>query len=120
MRVLIIDSHAKEEASKVVKFASRPENLYRPGVSPKPPGDVREHILFLGDYKIVFSLTRDPGTGEVYRHLSMSVPTRGAYPHPAAVTEVISLFGFEGGLSNCQLDANKVENCITVAQGLEP
>jgi len=119
MRVLIIDSYAKEEADKVVKFAFRPENLYRPGTTARIPGNVRKHILVLGDYKIVFSLTRDPQTGEVFRHLSMSVPTLGAFPHPAAITEVIDLFGFKGGLCNCQLDANRVDNCITVAQNLE-
>ena len=119
MRILIIDAHAKEEASKVVEFASRPENLYIPGPAAKIPGNVREHVLLLGDYKVVFSLTKDPCTGEVYRNFSMSVPTRGAFPHPVAVNEVLSLFGFVGGLSNCQVDANRVENCITVAQPLE-
>ena len=120
MRVLIIDSYATEAAAKIVEFSSRPENLYRPGATAKIPGDMKEHYLVLGDYKIVFSLTRDPRTGEIYRHLSMSVPTRGAFPHTIAVTEVLDLFGFIGGLENCQASVSQVEGCIVVAQSLEP
>jgi hypothetical protein len=118
MRVLIIDAQVKEAASKVVEFATNPENLYRPGPNAKIPGDVKEHILQLGDYKVVFSLTKDPLTGEVYRHFSMSVPDQGSLPHPIAVNEVLDLFGFIGGLDNCQVNVSQVENCIVVAQAL--
>ena len=119
MRVLVIDAQAKAGAAKVVEYSSLPENLYVPGPAAKIPGDMKEHTLRLGDYKIVFSLTKDPSTGDVYRHLSISVPTKGAFPHPAVVNEVLGLFGFKGGLSNCQADVNQVEGCIVVAQVLE-
>lgn len=118
MRILIIDDYAKSTAAKVVEFASRPENLYRPGSAAKIPGDTKEHILQLGDYRIVFSLTKDPVSSEVYRHISMSVPTQGSFPHPAAITEILNLFGFIGGLENCQVNVSQVENCIVVAQAL--
>ncbi len=119
MRILIIDEHAKSQASRVVDYASRPENLYVPGPTAKTPGDMKEHTLYFGDYRVVFSLTKDVRTSKIFRHLSMSVPAKGALPHPVAVNEIIGLFGFRGGMDNCYIDISQEENCIIVAQLLE-
>ena len=118
LRILIIDEAAREGAARVVEYASRPENLYVPGPGAKAPGYDPGHVLRLGDYKMVFSLTKVPN-GDIYRHFSMSVPARGKFPHPAAVEEVLELFGFVGGLKQSQADLNEEEGCVVAAQLLQ-
>jgi hypothetical protein len=117
IRALIIDSNAKAGATRVLEYSTRPENLYIPGAKSKVPGDDPGHVLQLGDYRIVFSLTKDPELG-VFKHLSISVPDPNRFPNPLVVEEVISLFSFVGGLKNSMVDVNKKEGCIVVAQPL--
>jgi hypothetical protein len=117
LRALIIDSKAKAAAAQVVEYSARPENLYVPGPKAKIPGDDPGHTIHLGDYRVVFSLTKDPQLG-VCRHLSISVPDPNRFPNPLVVEEVIELFGFIGGLQNSMLNVNKKEGCVIVAQPL--
>jgi hypothetical protein len=115
IRVLIIDDRARAGAARVVEYASRPENLYVPGPGAKIPGDDPGHVLRLGDYRMVFSLTKVT-TGEVYRHFSMSVPAKSKFPHPVVVDEVLELFGFVGGLKKSQSNVNEKDGCVIAAQ----
>jgi len=120
LRVLIIDNEAKSRATEVLDFASKPENIYRPGPKVKAPGDNPNYVMNIGDFRVVFSLTESQIDQMIYRHLSISVPDRNRFPNPVVVNEVIQLFGFTGGLDACMVDANQREGCIVVAQALRP
>lgn len=116
LRILIIDDELKRKVSEVLAYACLPENLYRPGLDAKIPGDDPKHVVITGDYKIVFSLTYIRAEDTTYRHFSMSVGNRSRLPHPVAIEEVISLFGFFGGLKMCMVDVSEQEGCVVVVQ----
>jgi hypothetical protein len=116
LRILIIDDEFKRKASEVLAYACLSENLYRPGLDAKIPGDDPKHVVVTGDYKIVFSLTYIRSEDTVYRHFSMSVANRSRLPHPVAIEEVLSFFGFFGGLKMCMVDVNEREGCVVVVQ----
>lgn len=116
VRALVLGDTERQAAHDLALFAARPENHYVPNQSAFVPGDDPRFRLRLGlreDFRCVFSFTRTPSG--LYRHLSISVPSAD-YPHPIAVTEIARLFGFKGELGDWQVNLNKDEHCIVVAQ----
>lgn len=117
MRPLIIGPQAKVDAARVVAHAEA--NPYRPGQP--TPGDNPAFVAHFGTYRAVFTITHAEGL--VYRHLSVSVPSR-KYPNPAAVFMIADLFGFAGWNEKApsepgngwMLNLNKDEHCVVVAQ----
>jgi len=94
MGILIL-TEAKVRAEEIVAYASQTENWYRMEVSTFVPGDRKEYVLRSGDHRAVFSWTMAP-TGEVRRHMSVSVPRKGKYPQPIVVWTLAHYFGFTG------------------------
>lgn len=56
-------------------------------------------LIIPSGYKVVFTVEEQPGG--LSRHLSMSSPTPGRAPIPAAVQMVMDEFGFETPLQEC-------------------
>lgn len=118
LRVLLIGPPELEAIARVVAYANDPQHRYRPREpAPQTPGDNPSHVLQLGDFRIVYSLTEV--SREVFRHLSVSVPNPEKLPAPAAVEVIMQHFGFVGGLANADVLAHPVEHCIIVAQPIE-
>jgi hypothetical protein len=92
LRALIIDESAKAKAARVIAHAEK--NHYFLGKTTTPPGDDERFVAHLNDYRAVFSFTHSDGT--IFRHLSISVPARGRFPHQAAAFTIADLFGFTG------------------------
>lgn len=91
MRALSLSDENRQQITSLVDFASRPENLYRPGMGPVP-GDVPGYVRHIDSYRVVFTLT------EVDRHLSVSIPAPpGRLPHPYALFTIATWCGFTGG-----------------------
>ena len=122
MRVLIITDEEREAAHKVALYAALPEHHYKPGPGVKPPGDNPNHVVVFNSFKCVFSFTefpsKHPKRGDIFRHLSVSVPDPKAYPHPTMVENIALLFGFKGKLEDWQVAPHEREHCIIVAQPL--
>ena len=119
MRPLVIDDTARARVAEVEAFAFA--NWYRPGQSENAPGDDSRHVVELNTYRCVFSYTLAPD-GELFRHLSISVPSK-AYPNPFAVFTIAELFGFTGwdgktleAPDDWMIDLNKEEHCVVAAQ----
>ena len=96
MRALVIDEDARSRVRLVRDFAEKSENLYivADGFSfQKPPGDDPRHVCELNTFRCVFSITR--AQGKLWRHLSISVPSKN-YPNPFAAFTIAELFGFTG------------------------
>jgi hypothetical protein len=117
IRALVIDAAARAAVQKIVDFAAKPENWYKPGPNCKPPGDDPNYVVRLDTYRCVFTFTEDPNTKVLFRHLSISVPAMGMYPNPVAVNEIGLLFGFPdmNAKLHAQIVANRVDNCIVMA-----
>jgi len=90
VRPLVIDDEAKAKVARVVAYAM--DHPYRKGQP--PPGDNPSHVAELDTYTAVFSFTH--ARGKVFRHLTVSVPAEGKYPHPVATFTIAQLFGFTG------------------------
>jgi hypothetical protein len=93
MRVLLIDNEAKEKAEAVMAYARK--HVYDPSVNGLVPGDNPEFVCNLNTYRCVFTYTRSPDTGSLYRHLSVSVPSKD-FPSIESVGMIASLFEFTG------------------------
>jgi len=117
IRALVINEAAKAAVQKIVNFAIQPDNWYRPTPNCKPPGDDPNYVVHLDTYRCVFTLTEDPNTKVLFRHLSISIPVKGMFPNPVAVNEIGLLFGFPDLNSrlHAQVQINKTENCIVMA-----
>jgi hypothetical protein len=127
---VIILSEAKKRAAEIATFASQPNNWYCIGTSAFVPGDRGEYVLRSGDHKAVFSWTMLK-TGEVYRHLSVSVARKGAYPQPLVVWTLAHYFGLTGATmdpvtemvqepaKDWEAGTNEVDGCIMVQQEIE-
>lgn len=118
LQVFVISAETKRDIARVIEYASRPENLYIPGPSAKIPGDDPGHIHCQNGIRAVFSLTQHRKTRETYRHLSLSVEGAGSLPNPAIAEEILSLFGFSGGVRNCTIAVNTAEECVIFVQSL--
>jgi hypothetical protein len=94
MRPLVIDEQLRAEVATIVSYANA--HHYIIGESPQPPGDDPMHVITTTfGYRCVFSFTR-VANGQLYRDLSISVLTKGKWPHPYAVLMLADLFGFTG------------------------
>jgi hypothetical protein len=118
MRPLIIDDAAKAKVARVLEHAEANPYHFRGPV----PGDDPRFVAELNTYRAVFTLSHDP-EGKVWRHLSISVPSKN-YPNPVAVLTIAELFGFTGwdGRTIDQLpldwilDVKTQEHCVVVMQ----
>ncbi len=128
LRVLVIGEAEKEAAAKLVAFATKPENFYSPFAKQnadavvKIPGNDPNHVLQLGDYRCVFTITITP-SGK-FRHLSISVPAEDKLPNPHAVMEIAKLFGIQGTLQELaqkgHIGPNEHEHCVVLGEEYEP
>jgi hypothetical protein len=117
MRPLLIDEVARAKVALVVAYAM--DHPYHPG--DPVPGDNPKYVTHLDTYRCVFTFTH--AYGEVWRHLSISVPSED-YPNPAAAFMIATEFGFTGwdertidGIpSGWRVDVSKTEHCIVLAQ----
>ncbi len=118
-RMLTIGPEAQGKVDKVVAYAM--EHQYLPGTS-AVPGNNPNFVAHLDTYRCVFTFThRD---GKVYRHLTISVPPEGKYPHPTAAFEIARMFGFTGYDEAVPMrpgdgwgvGMNEKENCIIIVQ----
>jgi hypothetical protein len=121
LQVLIIDDQVRQRIAEIVAFAMRSENVYRPYTTEnaKVPGDDPRYVLSTGTHRIVFSITENADRIP-FKHLSISVGTKGKYPNPDVVREIISLYGFTGGLEDCMVRTNEAERCVILAQVHQP
>lgn len=118
VRALIIDAEARVRISRVLDYAE--EHHYHPDTDPIP-GDNEEFVCTLRTFRCVFTYT--VMRGRVWRHLSISIPSKN-YPHPLAVFTIATEFGFTGWDGNtcdripegwaARVDKN--EHCVTVIQ----
>jgi hypothetical protein len=97
----VIDDEDRAKVQKVINYAVKPENFYHvwSGGDTRgamPPGDNYRHCTNLDTFRCVFSFTVDHGAGKVFRHLSISIPRKGKYPHIMAAFTIAELFGFTG------------------------
>jgi hypothetical protein len=121
LRPLIMDSAAKAEVARVKAHAE--SNRYRPDRGDPTPGDNPAYVARLGSYRVVFTMTEQKG--ELWRHLSVSVPG-GKLPNPAAVFMIADAFGFTGWSDKRLLEPgpdwgvghDAIAHCIVVAQSL--
>lgn len=121
MRTLTINDEAREKCNRVIEYAkAHPFHLPNDGTV---PGDNPDHVAQLDTFRCVFTFTHDKG--QVFRHLSISVPG-GKFPHQFAAWTIATMFGFtgwDGKSSNvpsgwlCGL--NEHDRCIVVAQEIE-
>jgi hypothetical protein len=119
LRKLVIDGTTRARVAEVEEFAFA--NWYRPGQSESAPGDDPRHVVKLDTYRCVFSYTAGP-QGGLYRHLSVSVPSKHL-PHPFAVFTIAELFGFTGWNGKTQtppedwaFGIHKKDHCVILAQ----
>lgn len=108
MPALLLTPETRKDIDSLVEHASRPENRYKPSVSRWVPGDRKEFVRVIPvDYRLVFTLTELPN-GEVYRHMSLSVPRKGKWPNEIVTFTLATMCGFTGG---------KMQNDMTVGPG---
>jgi hypothetical protein len=118
MSVLVIDDAAIRKVREVLEYAEA--HPYRPG--DKTPGDAVGHVAFLNRYRVVFTFTHVEGI--VFRHITISMPERGKFPHPIAAFTIAVVFGFTGWSTEMgeqapkdwRIGINELDNCITIVQ----
>lgn len=121
VRPLVIDDALKQAIAQVREYAEKPEHYYLIGEGGKHdpstiPGDNPQHVITTQfGYRAVFSMTKAPEG--LFRHLSISVPSKGQYPGPEVVEEFCHLYGFTGSWPKWQIHVESQEpHCIIVAQ----
>lgn len=117
-RALLIGPEQEALAAGIVKYAEA--HPYVMGGVPFVPGNHPEYVGHFNDYRTVFSYTH--ANGQVFRHLSVSVPGRH-YPNPIAVWMLAGLFGFTGWDGKSDLPPkdwaagpHPDERCVVVVQ----
>lgn len=117
MRPLVIDDAARSEAARVIGHAEA--HHYYPGKM-GTPGDDPAFVAKFGTYRSVFTFTHSDGA--VWRHLSISVPSK-KFPNPYAAYMIAELFGFTGWNGKTVeppegwlMNVNDREHCITLVQ----
>lgn len=107
MSALIIDDTTIENSKKLIKHAE--ENILSQsklkltiaGDIP-PVGDYPDHVLLIPNgYRVVYSIEDQPRKG-LCHHISISIKTKGKYPHIEAVKEIVKLFDITLTLSPSQ------------------
>lgn len=97
MRPLILDNAIRNRIQQVRAFAEDPANV-NPVLeviqgNRLPPGGNPNHVVkFQFGFRAVYSVDLDD-TGNLWKHLSMSVNAPGRGPHPIAVSTVCEEFG---------------------------
>lgn len=118
IRVLVVGAEERAAVTRLVASAERPENHYIPGSTYEIPGDNPLYVIWLGDYRCVFTITKSDG--RLWRHLSVSVPAKNAFPNHAAIEEIARLFGITGTVTDWarkgHVMPNHNEGCIVVVQ----
>lgn len=106
MTVLVINDDMREEIARVRDHAlTHPFNVQQVELrnidSATSPGcDERFTCLLPKDYRCVFSIDSNRA-GKTFRHLSVSIATKGRYPSPLAVNVLMKEFGFTKSLKEC-------------------
>jgi len=128
MRVLSISDENKAEVARVLEFASKKENHYKPfavkDAALSVPGDDLRYVAQLDSFRCVFTITED-SDGKTWKHLSISIPSE-KYPHPLAAFTIATLFGFKGWDGHTEdevpvgwvANANEHEHCVTLGQAV--
>lgn len=105
MRALIIDDSSLAEIQRVREHAETHRlTLYEikkimEGVDP-PIGDNPQFVCSVPvGYRCAFSI-EEHMNHRIIRHLSVSVNTPGKWPHPAAIAQLMQLFGFRGKIGD--------------------
>jgi hypothetical protein len=124
MRGLVIDEEVRGRVQRVLAYAE--QNVYHPRKGRLPGNDARL-VLQLNTYCCVFSYTMDQSTGDLYRHLSISIPREGYMAHPVVVAELAGLYGFSGHEQGVEarlangawlINVNKQDHCIVLGEKL--
>lgn len=125
MRALVIDGYAKAQVKRVLDHALDPKHYYMPHRDARVPGDDSRFVCHLNTYRAVFTITVDRG-GNLWRHLSISVPSKD-YPNPFAAYTIAEMFGFTGwdGKSANPPDGwvirvDEGDHCIALGQEYRP
>jgi hypothetical protein len=129
MALIYMGPEAQARIDEIVAFASRPENLYRPGKVDWVPGNRPEFVFHSGTIRAVFSFTRHPH-GHTIRHLTISTSSSKDYPAPQMVWTIAKMFGFFGAEADKNgivtqpaktwaVGMDEFEHCIVVQQKLE-
>lgn len=126
-RFLFLTPETQERIAKVVAWAEQPDHWYRVGGG-VPPGTLEEHVVMLQSYRCVYSHTVT-SDGLHLRHLSISVPVAGRYPHPIVCQTLAAMFGFTGTKTEDDfvvefpddwvMAPNPEENCVVVLQSYD-
>lgn len=120
LRPLVIDDEARNKVMRVLAYAK--EHPYHAG--DPIPGNNPNFVVHLDTYRCVFTYT-ESSEKEMYRHLSLSVPT--LYPNPIAAFTIAELFGFTGwdghtidrAPDSWMVKLDEVERCIAIFQVLD-
>ena len=129
MRALIITNNERTRVKRIVEYAKQPEHWYRvgraDGVVDPTPGDNPSYTCHLPFwFRCVFSFTHDVSADKLYRHLSVSVPSRGRLPNVTQVGIIADLFEFSGWINAYHWPADWICDvgndtpCIVVMQRL--
>lgn len=95
MPVLTIGPEERARILQVVEYAHDPLHIYVPEQGGMAPGMDPRHVVMLGQYRVVYSITYS--RQKYWRHLSVSSPNRhrGGLPAPEVVCMTLRAFGFE-------------------------
>jgi len=121
MRVLNIDAAAIECAKTILAYAEK--NPYRPGQGGIAPGHDPNLVAIFNEIRVAFSFTHLEG--DVFRHVSISVPEAGQYPNPMIALAIADLFGFTGWDHTAEIPegwtggVNQDEGCVVFIQKIE-
>ena len=107
-RALIIGDEQKQAAERVCAWAEEHRFTLAMlqeiiGGMPPPVGDDPQFAVhFPVGFRVVFSIDEMLHNKGWVRHISVSVDGT-KWPHPAAVEEIMPLFGFRSGLADCYI-----------------
>jgi hypothetical protein len=124
-RKLYINSAAKREVERVIKYAeshivsySALEAMVTGQIS--PVGDKRGHVCLIPrEYRIVYSI-EEQAIG-LCRHLSVSLNETKYIADQNALNKILELFGFDGDISDCYVWIEELDNvnAVNIVQPLK-
>lgn len=123
MRSLVIGREEKEKIKNLVEHAEKnimqmDDLLDTINKEMLPVGDMDNFSCQIPNgYKVVYSIENQPAG--MVRHLSISVPEEGAYPHPDVVIMLMGEIPFENKIHNCNVWIEDIGNnraAINVAE----
>lgn len=130
MRALIVGPDERAAIGRLVEYAKEPGHHYIPGRTKVVPGDDPAFVVQVPDgFRCVFTITKH--NGQLFRHLTVSVPTE-KYPSPEACVMLAKEFGFTTKQPETNFDlisrmedgwmvsmGHEGEHCIVLAQPVE-